>query len=869
MRAKTPPLDNVVKIPRGKICFPDLEEKARAKRTGRRWEKYGDPWFNEGPPVPEPLTQDEQRFLTNLKWSDPYHTCQVLDLRTELSDILTAMASRTNIQQKPPGEPPKWEVNKLLHILEIETLSAFCVRLFKFVSIPKIRPFLSLVIGEIKEKYSQIMELSVENFLMATITLYLRKYLENVETLRFWDEIRLKHLGGVERQVAAVAETWADHDVDVVLLLRQEGVLIEFEEQLGAFYLLPTNTLLGTLRTIPNESVLVNTFLTFVAQCEERYVLRHPPEILSRLLEEKGRRWRTLEEAQALLRFTICTELVWHFVDKTPLSTEAMDRLAWLLATRLNAISPMNWFLRRVVGWNKIILPKQLEVTLGAPELGVSPIQDYFFSHVFARRRPRYTYSLNLEPRERGLDLIEEVDPTLFGKELTSDPERFQVIFNLAQPFKQPDDYFLFFTMPLSSHAVVNYLKWVTLDDIVDSYYEERWDDVVTLLKNRDVEAHVISQDPSDGWFRPHWKRIILRLRPNEPTELIFIDPTEAMKILRVDPGFEPYLAQAVLTGWSPDQQFTVEQILAMLEQGFSVQGWLVRYRPEDYHFFMEKYGVRIPVIGGLHLANLLVGCFPPKDLTKYVQYEVELFREPVWFAIGGWRFQFTPNTDPPFVVTFNHNNAAISQEEFFYAAKAWETLEIEGLEEDFLDGDWREWVRKFYPLEEVAQVLRPQMPEDFFACWKFYEFFVHNVRQRRKSEWPTVAKLEFDLMLQKLRVGECWFPPDVLCKLIDENDTYYVLERTSSKGSEQVPVRKEAVQQLETFLREHPNQPFTAKQVLQQKIFNRRVAPLDVVRVLVCLRKATLETPTPTKTLRFRTTSPPNERAAASHAED
>lgn len=115
MCAKSPPLDNVVKIPRGKLCFPDLAEKAWAKRMEleRWWDKDEDPWVNDDPPVPEPLPHDEHRFLTHLKWADPYHTRHVLDLRTELTELLSAMALHPDLQQNPQksrfnGKSPTW-----------------------------------------------------------------------------------------------------------------------------------------------------------------------------------------------------------------------------------------------------------------------------------------------------------------------------------------------------------------------------------------------------------------------------------------------------------------------------------------------------------------------------------------------------------------------------------------------------------------------------------------------------------------------------------------------------------------------------------------------------------------------------------------
>ncbi|MFQ5822261.1 MAG: hypothetical protein ACE5I5_19960 [Candidatus Heimdallarchaeota archaeon] len=116
---------------------------------------------------------------------------------------------------------------------------------------------------------------------------------------------------------------------------------------------------------------------------------------------------------------------------------------------------------------------------------------------------------------------------------------------------------------------------------------------------------------------------------------MIFQQVDGSPQILRTDPGFEAFLTVTILNDQFPEGEYPLKELLGLLRKGFVVQGWVVRYHPKEYRFMMEKFGFRVPVIGGLELADLLIGCFPPKRIAEYVRQEVEIFEGPVRVAIG------------------------------------------------------------------------------------------------------------------------------------------------------------------------------------------------------------------------------------------
>jgi len=454
-------------------------------------------------------------------------------------------------------------------------------------------------------------------------------------------------------------------------------------------------------------------------------------------------------------------------------------------------------------------------------------------------------------------------------------PTEFRVIFNVELPGSSQGLFLLFFTMRLPGRVVVDYLTWAALDlsPYSEQYSEqflERW---MQLFRNREVEGHFIPLAADSQRLQLPGTSIYLRFgEDNKPIELIFTDLDGTTQSLRVDSDFKKYLIQTITEGWFPETNFKIRTFLELLRKGFAVQGWVIRYRAEEYRFFMHKYGVvRVPLIGGLQLADLFIGCFPQKRLAEYVRHEVEIFEAPEWFAIGPWCFQFDPTRDPPFSVTLQWEvmepiwvglppltpciHMEITRDDFFRAAKIWEYLEVEGLEEDFLQGEWHSWVCKFYPPQEIPGVFGLQVAAGFFPIWDLYQFFLRRVKGQSRH---TRSKLEFDFMMKKLGPRECWFPTDVFSKLIEENETCYVIERISQKRSPRkrsyrVKVPKEAVRQLDAFLRKHSTRTFTTTQVRERIEWEWKIAPLDVVRVLVCLRKATLDASTLTNALQFR----------------
>ncbi|MFQ5822262.1 MAG: hypothetical protein ACE5I5_19965 [Candidatus Heimdallarchaeota archaeon] len=181
----------------------------------------------------------------------------------------------------------------------------------------------------------------------------------------------------------------------------------------------------------------------------------------------------------------------------------------------------------------------------------------------------------------------------------------------------------------------------------------------------------------------------------------------------------------------------------------------------------------------------------------------------------------------------------AITRDEFFRAVEIWEYLEVEGLEKEFLHKAWHTWLRTLPP-PVVTGVMTPRRLEEFFQRWEFYKFYRENVRYEIGRD--IVGKKEYEFIMKKLNPGECWFPypSEIYCKLIGEDQKYYLIERISSRGSNQAKVAKGTVLQLEALLRAHPAKSFTMKQV--RKIEWIPGDLLNAVRVLVCQWKARLD---------------------------
>jgi len=254
-------------------------------------------------------------------------------------------------------------------------------------------------------------------------------------------------------------------------------------------------------------------------------------------------------------------------------------------------------------------------VTPGGAELGLSPILEYLAAgageNIYTEEDP---YNLeNPDPQTVVWGLF--LSDTLPGQELTVDPTNFRVVFKFGPPSNKRVDRFHFYTTELSSREVMDYFTRGNSDP--ESPFLSFWDKGLLLLTNRDVTIQFLSADREHHWFQPTWEQVTLRMRRKEPTELIFQQVEGSPQILRTDPGFEAFLAVSILNDQFPEREYSLKELLGLLRKGFVVQGWVVQYHPEDYRFMMEKDGLRVPVIGGLELADLLIGCFPPNDLPN------------------------------------------------------------------------------------------------------------------------------------------------------------------------------------------------------------------------------------------------------------
>ena len=836
--------DDIMRIPRGTKCFLDLERLAQEERTTSRWVDYEswyvDQFFAEMcPPPPPPTTLPEKAaaFLTRLGQKNLYSTRELQTLCEELTKLWEQLAIYGF----------QLDEVTLLPLLEIPTRFHFG-RLFRSLSSQERIKFITFVLKEMDLYPRAEAKQVAEKILMIAVCDYLLAQFKHLRTAQSWDEIR--HFCRSDCRVTHVLDAWTTQGLDLLLLFLHHNLISAEEEKLGALCFFPVGALRGTFATLAEDHGRVDAFLTLIAHCESRYVSRYPT------------RNQTLRQR----RFVLCGDLVRCFVDRTTLSNVAIDRLAWLLATRLNAISSLHSFLRDQVRWNKVISPKHFD-SLGDPRLDVFPQIEYL---VLCPSGTCYFSTIPCHLTKR----VTEV-PAWPTPEVLPHPTEFRVIFNVELPSSWQGPLLLFFTMRLPGRVVVDYLTWAALDlsPYSEQYSEQFLEKWMQLFRNREVEGHFIPLAADSQCLQLPGTSIHLRFgEDNNPIELIFTDLDGTTQSLRVDPDFKKYLIQTITEGWFPKTNFKIRTFLELLRKGFAVQGWVIRYRAEEYRFFMHKYGVRVPLIGGLQLADLFIGCFPQKRLAEYVRHEVEIFEAPVWFAIGPWCFQFDPTKDTPFSVTLQWEvmetlwvgrppltpgiHMEITRDDFFQAAKIWEYLEVEGLEEDFLQGEWHSWVCKFYPPQEIPGVFGLQGTAGFFPIWDLYQFFLRKVKGQSRH---TRSKLEFDLMMKKLGPGKCWFPTDIYCELIAETETHYVIERTTQKRcnrssrtrSYRGKIPKEAVRQLKTILQKHPTHAFTAKQV--QELFDWKVAPLDVVRVLVCLRKATLDVPSPTNALQFR----------------
>ena len=181
--------NDIVHIPRGTMCFLDLERLAQeddenVPPPGWKKEEFWDSdefWVVDKPTPPPPTTLPEKAvaFLAELGYNELYSTQGIRTLRDELTTILEHLAT---CDFKPV-------VVALLLALEMPRSSIF-TPLFKSLTFQERRNLITFLLEEMGTHPKSEVEQSAEKFLMVAASVHLLAQFKRLQQAQTWNELR-------------------------------------------------------------------------------------------------------------------------------------------------------------------------------------------------------------------------------------------------------------------------------------------------------------------------------------------------------------------------------------------------------------------------------------------------------------------------------------------------------------------------------------------------------------------------------------------------------------------------------------------------------------------------------------------------------